>query len=73
MAWVTWATVKMQYCDRVDEEVCLEAQFVYPAEILPDQPPRVIAHRCSRAMICNQFDKPTCIWAGTAPGYDPFR
>jgi hypothetical protein len=52
--------------------VHLEAKVVYPAEILPEQAPRVLSHRCSEDMRCNRFDKPTCRWAGTLPGHDPF-
>jgi hypothetical protein len=72
MAWVMWKSIKEQHCDRVDENVALEARVVYAAEFMPDQPPRILAHRCSRGMECNQMNTPTCIWAGTLPGYDPF-
>lgn len=71
MARVVWEVLKTQNCDRVGEVVTLEVQRAYPADILPDQPPRVTARRCSRGMACNQMDKPTCCWAGTLPGYDP--
>jgi len=66
-----WEPVREQYCDRVGKQVALEAELIFPAEFMPDQPPRVTAHRCSLGMVCNQFDKPTCCWAGTNPGYDP--
>jgi hypothetical protein len=72
MAETVWEVVRCEHCDRVDEDVTLEVCRVYPIESLPDQPPRVIARRCSRAVYCNQLDRPTCQWAGTAPGYDPF-
>lgn len=72
MAWMTWESEKRQLCDRVNEEVTLEARVVYPAEHLSFQPKRVLAHRCSKGLECNQFDKPSCIWAGTQPNYDPF-
>jgi hypothetical protein len=72
MAWVMWKPIKEQRCERMDEEVALEARIVYAAEFLPDQPPRILAHRCSKGLECNQMDTPTCIWAGTLPGYDPF-
>lgn len=72
MAVVTWKTIKNSGCERVGEIVSLEARVVYPAEWLPDQPPRILAHRCSKGMECNQMNTPTCMWAGTLPGYDPF-
>jgi len=72
MAWVEWKSVKHEYCERAGEDVDLEAQMAFPAEHLPDQPPRVLSHRCSLGLTCNQFDRPTCCWSGTQPGHDPF-
>ncbi len=72
MALRTWEITKVRYCPQVSKEVGLEAHLVYPAEWLPDQPPRVLAHRCSEALICNLNDRATCVWAGTNPNYDPF-
>ena len=72
MSLVTWKTVKSMECERVGEEVALEARVVYPAEHMPDQPPRILAHRCSKGLECNQLNVPTCVWAGTLPGFDPF-
>jgi hypothetical protein len=67
-----WQTIKIQYCHHAGSEVGLEAELVYPPEWLPDQPPRVIAHRCSHGMTCNLDGRPSCVWAGTNPAYDPF-
>jgi hypothetical protein len=72
MAMITWETIKVQYCHHVSNEVSLEVQLVYPGDIMPDQPPRVLAHRCSRGIDCNFIDRPICVWAGTNPTYDPF-
>lgn len=72
MAMITWKTIDQRVCDRIGEAVCLEARLVYAAEVLPDQPPRVLAHRCSNGVVCNQMEQPACVWAGTNPGYDPF-
>jgi len=72
MAQRTWQPIKAQYCSRAGDEVQLEVEVVYPAEYLPDQEPRVLAHRCSHAMICNLEKQASCIWAGTNPAYDPF-
>jgi hypothetical protein len=73
MAIRTWENLKMCYCERVAAQVSLDIQVVYPEDILPDQPPRVIAHRCSHAMHCNLDDRPSCMWSGTNPAYDPFK
>ncbi len=72
MSYKSWHTMKVRFCDHVECEVALEVQVVYPSEILPDQPPRIIAHRCSQGVACNLVDKPSCVWAGTNPDYDPF-
>ncbi len=72
MAEKTWQTLKVQYCHHVDEEVGLEVEVVFPPEILPDQSPRIFAHRCSHGLACNLDGRPSCIWAGTNPVYDPF-
>ena len=34
-----WEVVKVHYCHHVRDDVGFEAQVVYPAEWLPDQPP----------------------------------
>jgi len=72
MAFRTWETIKVRYCHHVDAEVEMEAQVIYPADWLPDQGPRVTAHRCSRALACNLDGRSSCVWAGTNPAYDPF-
>mgnify|MGYP005816578317 CR=1 FL=1 len=72
MAFRTWQPVRSQYCARAGMEVSLEADVVYPAEYLPDQPGRVLAHRCSQGLQCNLLEKAACVWAGTNPSYDPF-
>jgi hypothetical protein len=72
MAWATWKPQKVQVCDRIGEQVALEVRVICPADILPDQPARVVGYRCSHAMECNCLDRPSCRWAGTLPGYDPF-
>jgi hypothetical protein len=72
MSELAWRPLKLAPCDRIGEDVALEALVVYPAEVLPDQPGRVQAHRCSQGLTCNALDRPTCCWAGSWPGYDPF-
>ncbi|MCL4559688.1 MAG: hypothetical protein M1281_03610 [Chloroflexi bacterium] len=72
MALRTWQSIKSQYCPHAEAEVYLEAEVVYPAEWLPEQPARVLAHRCSRGVLCNQNSSGGCVWSGTNPSYDPF-
>ena len=72
MAIKTWQTIRVRYCPHANCEVGLEAQVVYPADHLPEQAARVIAHRCSHAIACNLDNRPSCIWAGTNPTFDPF-
>jgi hypothetical protein len=68
----TWKEVKLYYCERVAQQVSLEAEMVHPAEYMPDQPARILTHRCSNGRMCNSLEKVSCRWAGTNPVYDPF-
>lgn len=72
MAEKIWEPVQKAYCARAECDVFLEAELVYPAEHLPEQPGRILAHRCSHALECNQENQAACSWAGTNPGFDPF-
>lgn len=72
MAMKTWQTVKIRYCNHAGCEVGLEVETVFPSETLPDQPPRLGAHRCSHATECMLVNESTCVWAGSNPDYDPF-
>jgi hypothetical protein len=71
MAERAWQVEKIKYCEHVGHEIALENEVVYPAEYLPDQPPRIIAHRCSNAVECNMMDKASCALCGTNPELDP--
>jgi hypothetical protein len=73
MAEKIWQPIKTRYCNHAGCDVSLEAQKVYPAEHLPDQLPRILAHRCSKSMDCVLFQQATCVWAGTNPSHDPFK
>jgi hypothetical protein len=67
-----WEVIRTCYCHHIDQEVALEAQVVYPIDFLPDQSPRLLAHRCSQGASCNLDGRPSCLWAGTNPVIDPF-
>ncbi len=71
MATIVWETADTRVCDRIRRVVQLEVQHVYPADLLPDQPPQVRERRCSEALVCNALERPACVWAGTLPGHDP--
>ena len=73
MAMTTWQTLETRYCDDARTEVCLEIEVAYPSDTLPDQPPRVKAHRCSNVAQCNQFAQTGCIWTATGPEFQLFR
>ncbi len=72
MSVKSWQALKVCYCQHVAQEVAFEAEVVYPAEFLPDQPARILAHRCSQGMTCNLDNRSSCIWSGTNPAFDPF-
>ena len=71
MAEKIWKVEKVQHCEHAGREVEIQDEVIYPAEILPDQPPRIVAHRCSNALECNLMDKSACSFCGTNPDLDP--
>jgi hypothetical protein len=71
MAQKKWQVSQIRYCEHVGQEVALEVELVYPAEQLPDQPPQVIAHRCSKALECNRRDMMSCAYCFTNPDQKP--
>lgn len=73
MAEKLWEKIKIRHCDLAGCDVALEAQTVYPAEIMPDQPPRILSHRCSNGYGCALNHRGSCVWSGTNPAYDPFQ
>lgn len=68
-----WETIKVRFCDHAECEVELQIETVPPPEYLPDQPARILSHRCSRGVECSMFKQPACRWAGTNPEFDPFE
>jgi hypothetical protein len=42
MAEKIWQVEKIQFCEHVVQEVAIEDEVAYPAEHLPDQPPRFL-------------------------------
>ncbi len=68
-----WETRKTIYCKQAQAQASLEVQVVYAAEHLPDQPPRVLGHRCSKSLDCVFCGPARCYWTGENPAYDPFN
>ncbi len=73
MSEKVWQPIKVCFCEHIGQEIAFEAELVFPSDLMPDQNPRVIAHRCSQGMACNQEARPSCMWAGTNPMVDPFQ
>ena len=72
MAEKTWQIEQIKHCEHVGHEVAIENELVFPADHLPDQPPHIIAHRCSNAIECNMMvEHPVCDLCGTNPDVDP--
>jgi len=71
MTQKTWQVEKVHYCEHVGELVNLEVQVVHPPETMPHRPPHVIAHRCSKALECNQINKMVCAYCFTNPDVKP--
>lgn len=70
MAEKIWKVEKIKFCEHVEENVAIENEVAFPAEYLPEQPPRILARRCSHAIECNLLEKPTCVLCGTNPDLD---
>ena len=43
MAKKVWQIEKTKYCAHLQEDIAIEVEVVYPAEQLPEQPPRILA------------------------------
>lgn len=71
MSQKQWKVAKVHYCEHVGQDVQLDVQVVYPADHLPDQPPHITAHRCSKALECNQLNKMVCTYCFTNPDINP--
>jgi hypothetical protein len=72
MAKRIWQVQMMKYCEHAGREIAFEKEVAYPADHLPDQPPRILASRCSNAIECNTaYDNPVCSWCGTNPTHEP--
>ncbi|MBM3123721.1 MAG: hypothetical protein FJZ87_01460 [Chloroflexi bacterium] len=71
MAVRAWKIEKIKYCEHAGHEIALENEVVYPPEFLPDQPPRILARRCSNVLECNMLEKAACLMCGTNPDLDP--
>jgi hypothetical protein len=67
-----WESLKTIQCRRAGCDAVLQVELVHPAEFLPDQEARVLAHRCSRGLECSMLGMVACMWAGSNPDYDPF-
>jgi hypothetical protein len=66
-----WKIEKSKHCEHVGHEIEIQDEVALPAEHLPDQPPRILAHRCSNAIECNLTEKAACVLCGTNPDLDP--
>ncbi|MCB0117711.1 MAG: hypothetical protein H6634_09490 [Anaerolineales bacterium] len=71
MAKKVWQVEKTKYCEHVQEDIDIETEVVYPADFLPEQAPRILARRCSKALECNSMEHPACSLCGTNPDLDP--
>ena len=71
MATKVWQVEKTKYCEHVQDTIAIETAVVYPAEFLPEQAPRIVARRCSKALECNCIEHPACSLSGTNPDLDP--
>lgn len=75
MAKIIKAVIKEIYCDRLNRDVSLVEERVYPSEIIPDTAGMAFhakSRQCSFGIDCNRFGY-ACKWSGLNPNYDPFE
>lgn len=58
-------TTYSQFCPHARGEVRIHSTLVYPADIIPETPPRITRRSCSQYMACNLLDKTFCPMAVT--------
>lgn len=55
--------VSHRYCAHAKSEITLKTKIIFPADIMPDQPPRITSRQCSHYFDCNLLDKEACTYA----------
>ena len=51
------------FCQHAKGDVHIASTVVFPADTLPDSPPRVINRSCNHFVDCSLRDKSECAWA----------
>ncbi len=51
------------FCSHANCDVKLKTSYIYPADIMPDTPPRIYQRSCSHYFICSLQDKSACVYA----------
>ncbi len=59
----TSENVSHRYCAHAKSEVTLSTKIIFPADIMPEQPPRISSRDCSHYFNCNLLDKKACTYA----------
>jgi hypothetical protein len=59
----TTEKVSRRFCAHAKTEVTLKSKLIFPADIMPDQPPRITSRQCSHYFDCNLLDKDACSYA----------
>ena len=54
-----------QFCPHARGEVRIHSVIVYPADIIPETPPRITQRSCNQYLVCNLLDKTFCPMAVT--------
>jgi hypothetical protein len=73
MATKHWVKTQVILCERINKEVFLLEERIYPDDVVPDnsEPFQVRQRKCSHWLECNLVGHPCC-WSGINPNYDPF-
>jgi hypothetical protein len=51
------------FCSHANCDVVLKTTYIYPADIMPETPPRINQRSCSHYFTCSLQDKSACVYA----------
>ena len=52
--------IQHKFCTHANCRVTISSTLSFPAEIIPDSPPRIMARNCSHYLDCSLQDKSAC-------------
>ncbi len=66
-------TSDKRFCAHANCKVTLKTSYIFPADILPETPPRLHQRQCSHYLVCNLQDKAACTFSVTQVRKGPIK